>query len=129
MWAQTLLRLWHGGEAEGAPGGLVAVRAAQRHTHGDKGFPLWGSAPLFCCPLLVFLPLPSLLLASLLWPLELVPVSQSAEEHPPRGPETSPEAPTPLLLASIGDWGGRLGAGSIAPSWWWWSPGSGSPGM
>ena len=82
-----------------APGGLVAVRATQRHTRGDKGFPPWGSAPLFCYPLLVFLPLPSLLLASLLWSPELVPVSQSAEQHPPRGPETSPDALAPLLSA------------------------------
>ena len=79
-------------------GGLVAVRTAQHHTRGDKGLPPWGSAPLFSCPLRVFLPLPSLLLASLLWSPELVPMSVSPAT-PTRGPETSPEAPAPLLSA------------------------------
>ena len=102
MWAQTLLRLWPWGEVGGAPRGLVTVRAAQRHTRGDEGLPPWGSAPLFSCPLRVFLPLPSLLLASLLWSPELVPVSQLTRQHPPRGPETSPEAPAPLLSSSNG---------------------------
>ena len=97
MWAQTLLRLWHWGEAGGAPGGLVAVRAAQRHTRGGKGFPPWDSAPLFCCPLRVFLPLPSLLLASLLWPPELVPASVY-RAAPTQG--VLRQVPRPRLLSS-----------------------------
>ena len=87
------------GGGGGSARGLAAVGAAQRHTRGDKGLPPWGSALLFCCPLQVFLPLPSLLLASLLWSPELVPGSQLTGQHPPWGPETSPEAPAPLLSA------------------------------
>lgn len=109
-------------------GGLVAVRAAQRHTRGDKAFPLWGSALLFCCPLWVFLPLPSLLLASLLWSPELVPAVSRATLT--RGPETSPEAPAPLLSAQ-GSWlqrkGGHLGPPSCHGGWW--PQGSGSSGL
>lgn len=71
------------------------------------------SALLFCCPVWALLLLPSLLLASLLWPPELLTVSQSAEQQPPH------PAPhrilrhvlRPWVLSfqpGVGDWRGKV---------------------